>query len=232
MMFHIGANHLGNIKDTPLRVIELLKTVDYVIVEFEEQFLIDIAKLQIPTPSLLVYRQEDDFHRSIIELLKDNKSILFLTQHGYPGTADPGHSLIDLILKSNITINIIPGPSIGPAAIAISGYQSFGNILIETFGKTSQEITKTISELSTLNYPIVILDHKESMLDIVKIAQEHLPHRTVCVCINLGWESNQRIIKDSYENVIALAEGSTLEELFGPLDKCPVVSLVFGPIDQ
>jgi 16S rRNA C1402 (ribose-2'-O) methylase RsmI len=227
-MFHIGANHLGNIKDTPLRVIELLKTVDYVVVEFEQQFLIDIENLQIPIPNLLVYKAEDDFHTSIIELLKDNKSILFLTQHGYPGTADPGHTLIDLVIKSNITINIIPGPSIGPAAVAISGYSSVGNIVIETFDKTSQEITKTISELSTLNYIIVILDYKESMLDIIKIAQEHLPNRTVCVCINLGWESNQRIIKDSYENVIALAESSTPTELFGPLDKCPVVSLVFG----
>jgi 16S rRNA (cytidine1402-2'-O)-methyltransferase len=228
-MLHIGANHLGNIKDTPPRVIELLKTVDYVVVEFEEFFLKDIKKLQIPTPNFLVAIENDEFSEKVIELLKDNKSVLLLTQHGYAGTADPGHMIVNLAIEEGISINIIPGPSIGPMALAASGWATKGNILIETFGQTSDQIESRIAKLKDLEYPVVILDHKEAMLDIVKIAKKVLPFREILLCINLGWESDQKIFRLNYEDMINLLETSSPEELFGPLDNLPVTTLVVGP---
>jgi 16S rRNA (cytidine1402-2'-O)-methyltransferase len=227
-MLHIGANHLGNIKDTPPRVIELLKTVDYVVVEFEEVFLEDIKKLQIPTPNFLVAIENDEFSEKVIELLKDNKSVLLLTQHGYAGTADPGHMIVNLAIEEGISINMIPGPSIGPMALAASGWATRGNVLIETFGQSSEQIESRLSKLSDLEYPIIVLDHKEAMLDIVKIANRVLPSREVLLCINLGWESDQKIIRLNYEDMIDLLEKSTLEELLGPLDNLPVTTLIIG----
>lgn len=229
-MLHIGANHLGNIKDIPARVVELLQTVDYVVMEFEEQFLGDIERLQIPTPNFLIYTDNNDFLDSVINLLKDGKSVLLLDEMGYPGIADPGHKLVSLAIEQEIPINIIPGPSIGPVAIAASGFSAIGNILVETFGKESDEIIKIISEFKNLNYPIVLLDHKETMLDIVKLAKEHLPNRKVCLCINLGWDSDQKIIKKDYDDMIELLEKQTEKELFGPLVNRPVTTLVFGPL--
>lgn len=235
-MLYIGANHLGNIKDTPLRVIELLKNVNYVIIEFEEIFLGDIKRLNIPVPNYLIYKNDSDFLNLVIKLLEEEKSILLLNEMGYPGIADPGCNIVSVAIEKNIPINIIPGPSIGPAAIAASGFSSPGNILIETFDKTFDQVVKIISEFKNLNYPIVVLDYKENMLNIIKLAQQHLPNREVCLCINLGWDFGQKIIKKNYEEMINFIEGSTHKDLFGLLHirdgifYKSVTTLVFGPL--
>lgn len=227
-MLHIGANHLGNILDVPNRVIKLIQEVDYVVIEFEDHFLNDIKKLNISKPNYLIYKDDNVFFNSILQLLKQDKSILILNEMGYPGIADPGHKLINLAIKNNIPINIIPGPSIGPVALAASGFYGIGNVLVETFDKSNEDVIKIISGLKYLKYPIIILDHKENILNIIKICKNILSDKEVCLCINLGWDSNQKIIKTNYDNIIDIMENTPLENLFGPFIDRPVVTLVLG----
>ena len=229
-MLHIGANHLGNIKDIPVRVIELLQTVDYVVIEFEEQFIGDIERLGIKKPNFLIYTDNSDFIDSVVNLLNEGKSVLLLDEMGYPGIADPGHKLISLAIEREIPINIIPGPSIGPVAMAASGFSSKGHVVVETFGKTTEEIVEILSELKDINYAIILLDHKEELLNIIKLAKNYLPGRSVCLCINLGWEENQKIIKKDYDSMINIMESTKPKDLFGPLVTRPVTTLVFGPL--
>jgi 16S rRNA (cytidine1402-2'-O)-methyltransferase len=231
-MLYIGANHLGNISDTPIRVIELLETVDIVVIENKQFFVKDMEELQIPTPKILLLKQEKEFDDKVIRLLKDQKSVLLMTEHGYPGIADPGQSLVNMAIDEGIEIRVIPGPSIGPMALAVSGWNAKGSILIETFGQSSEQIELRLSSLKDLEYPIVVLDHKERMIDIVKIAEKILYSRKVLLCINLGRDSDQKILRLDYEDMIGLIEKSTSEELFGPKRNRPVSTLVFGPINS
>jgi 16S rRNA (cytidine1402-2'-O)-methyltransferase len=228
-MLYIGANHLGNVLDTPTRVIDLINSVDYVLVEHKIHFVLDMNKLGVKLPKVLVYKEDEEFLDSVVKMLKESKSILLLTQMGYPGIADPGHNIIDIAIKEGIEIDVIPGPSIGPMAIAASGFHSTGNILIETFGQSVDQIRNVIYKLKDLDYPIVVLDRKENLINVIKIAQEYMPGRDVCLCINLARECDQKILKDKYDNMIELIEKSNDTELFGPKDRFPLTTLVFGP---
>lgn len=228
-MLHIGANHLGNIQDTPKRVIGLIESVDYVIVEFEDIFLRQINKLGIKIPNVLIYKEDLAFFDQVLSFLNDGKDILILNEMGYPGIADNGDALISLAIDNNIEVNIIPGPSIGPVALAASGFSSKGSVVLETFNEEDHITKFYLSKLKDINYPIIVIDHKENMLNLIQMAQECLPDRLVCLCINLGWETNQKIIKKDYTSMINYLNSNSSEDIFGPNENSPVSTLVFGP---
>lgn len=226
-MFYIGCNHLGNVKDTPPKLVELLQTVDLVVIEYEDRFLSDMKELNLPVPNYVLFNRSNDFFNQIIEMLKEGKNILLLDEMGYPGTADPGSDLIKKIGETEIEIGIVSGPSVGPMAVAISGYSSTMYSVVEFFEKDNEHIKKQLDVLNIKDNIIVALHHKENIIDVLNIANSVMPDRFVCLCINLGWESNQKIFKGYIIDIINILNNKTLEEIYGPQSIRPVATLVF-----
>jgi len=227
-MFYIGCNHLGNVKDTPAKVIELLQTVDLVIIEYEKIFLSDIKDLNINPPNYVKFERSSKFLDEIILMLKQNKNILLLDEMGYPSTADPGSDLIRMVHENNLDIDIIAGPSIGPMAIAASGYSSNIYTVVDFFEKSEEEIKNTLEKLNIKDNMIVALHHKENIINVLKCAKDAIPNKFVSLLINLGWKENQKIIRGYIDDVINVIEGKTIEEVYGPQSIRPIATLVFS----
>lgn len=231
-MLYIGTNHLGNFSDTPLKIINLIKSVDCVIVEFEEQFLLQLKELKLQTPQYIIFEQSVEFYKRVIEMVKSGKNVLLLNEMGCAGVADPGSDLIDEAIKEQIPIETVAGPSISPLAVASSGYSCQGFISIETFNKTDEEIDQKLIELQNLNYAIVILEKKERVLDVVKMSDKIFKDRGLCLCINIGWPGHQKIIKSSITGIIEILENNTIESVYGMTNSPSLVTMVFGPFSD
>jgi 16S rRNA (cytidine1402-2'-O)-methyltransferase len=227
-MFYIGCNHLGEVKDTPSRIIQLLKTVDLVIIEHEEVFLSDLKELNIDIPNYVTFNRSAEFFDQIISMLKDEKNVLLLNEMGYPSTADPGSDLIRVVHENDLTVDVIAGPSIGPMAMAASGYSSTMYTVAEFFQKSEYEIKDTLAKLNVKDNIIVALHHKENIIDVLKCAKESIPDKFVSLLINLGWTKNQKIIRGYIDDVIKILEEGTIESIYGPQSIRPIATLVFS----
>jgi 16S rRNA C1402 (ribose-2'-O) methylase RsmI len=226
-MFYIGTNHLGDISDTPAKIISLLQTVDLVIVESGKEFIPFISALEIDIPEYIEFSEDPQLIEHILSLLKKGKDVMILNEMGCPGIADPGSTIIDAVIKENLEIYTVVGPSIPPLALASSGYKSKGFLSIETFHNTDSRIISIFKSAKDVPYPIVILDFKERALDLVRYATEILPIKEVCLCINLGWKNKQKIIKGTGQEILDLLENNDLQSVFGNEDDKPVVTIVF-----
>jgi 16S rRNA (cytidine1402-2'-O)-methyltransferase len=121
-MLYIVATPIGNLKDITWRAIEVLKGADLIACEDTRHTKILLDHYGIKTP-MTSYFQHNRFTKGeyILKLLKEEKNVALVSDAGMPGILDPGYNLINLAIKSNIEITVIPGPSAFVNALVLSG---------------------------------------------------------------------------------------------------------------
>ncbi len=121
-MLYIVSTPIGNLRDISLRAIEVLKNVDLIACEDTRhtKILLDYHGIKTPTTSFF---QHNRFTKGkyLIELLKKGKSVALVSDAGTPGILDPGFNLINLAIKNNIEMTVIPGPTAFINALVLSG---------------------------------------------------------------------------------------------------------------
>jgi len=118
----VVATPLGNLQDISSRALEVLNSVDHIACEDTRVTAKLLARYQISKP-LLCYYQHSKVSQvnKIIDLLKQDQDIALVTDAGTPSIADPGGKLIAEVVKQNIEVIPIPGPSALIAALSIAG---------------------------------------------------------------------------------------------------------------
>ena len=121
-MFYIVATPIGNLKDITLRAIEVLKSVDLIACEDTRHSKILLNHYGITTPTTS-YFQHNRLVKGeyLLRLLKEGKSVALISDAGTPGILDPGYNIINLAVKNNIEITVIPGATAFINALVLSG---------------------------------------------------------------------------------------------------------------
>jgi 16S rRNA (cytidine1402-2'-O)-methyltransferase len=121
-MLYIVATPIGNLKDITLRAIEVLRSVDLVACEDTRHTKILLKHYDIKTPTTSFF-QHNRFTKGayLLRLLEEGKNIALVSDAGTPGILDPGYNLINLAIKNNIAMTVIPGPSAFVNALVLSG---------------------------------------------------------------------------------------------------------------
>lgn len=121
-MLYIVATPIGNLKDITLRALEVLKAADLIACEDTRhtKILLDHYGIKTATTSFF---QHNRFVKAeyLLGLLKESKSVALVSDAGMPGILDPGYNLINLAIKNNIEITVIPGPAAFINALVLSG---------------------------------------------------------------------------------------------------------------
>ncbi len=121
-MLYIVATPIGNLKDITLRAIEVLKSADLIACEDTRHTQILLQHYAITTATT-GYFQHNRFSKGeyILNLLEQGKNIALVSDAGMPGILDPGYNLINLAIKNNIEITVLPGPAAFVNALVLSG---------------------------------------------------------------------------------------------------------------
>lgn len=121
-MLYIVATPIGNLKDITLRAIEVLKSVDLIACEDTRHSKILLSHYGITAPTTS-YFQHNRLTKGeyLLRLLKEGKSVALISDAGTPGILDPGYNIINLAVKNNIEITVIPGATAFINALVLSG---------------------------------------------------------------------------------------------------------------
>lgn len=121
-MLLIVATPIGNLKDITLRAIDALKGADLIACEDTRHTRILLEHYGINTPTTSFF-QHNRFVKAeyLLGLLKESKNVALVSDAGTPGLLDPGYNLINLAIKNNIEITVIPGPAAFINALVLSG---------------------------------------------------------------------------------------------------------------
>ncbi|MDD5196465.1 MAG: 16S rRNA (cytidine(1402)-2'-O)-methyltransferase [Candidatus Omnitrophota bacterium] len=121
-MLYIVATPIGNLKDITLRAMEVLRSVDLIACEDTRHTKILLNHYAIHKPTTSFY-QHNRFTKAeyLLGFLKEGKDIALVSDAGTPGILDPGYNLINLAIRNNIAMTLIPGPSALINALVLSG---------------------------------------------------------------------------------------------------------------
>ncbi len=119
---YVVSTPIGNLNDITLRALEVLKGVDFIIVENTSISLKLLNHYEIKKP-LIVYFGGNEEKRSekILKELKKGKTGALITSAGTPCISDPGDILVRKCYKNGIRVIPVPGPSALTTALSISG---------------------------------------------------------------------------------------------------------------
>ncbi|MGD0336078.1 MAG: 16S rRNA (cytidine(1402)-2'-O)-methyltransferase [Candidatus Omnitrophota bacterium] len=121
-MLYIVATPIGNLKDITMRAIEALKSVDLIACEDTRHTKILLTHYGITTPTTSFFQHNRIVKaQQLLGLLQNGKSIALVSDAGMPGILDPGYNIINLAIKHNIALTVIPGPTALVNALVLSG---------------------------------------------------------------------------------------------------------------
>src|SRR5437016_232555 len=144
-MLYVVATQIGNLGDSTLRAIEVLKSAGTVAAEDTRYSGVLLKHFGIKKP-LVSYHEHNEAMRTaqLVERLAAGENIALVTDAGMPGLSDPGARLIRECVKGDLPFTIIPGPSSILTALVGSGFSaekfSFGGFLPVKSGQREREL--------------------------------------------------------------------------------------------
>lgn len=155
-MFYIVATPIGNLKDVSLRALEALKSVDLIACEDTRHTKILLDHYAIKTPTTSFYQHNRIAKAEhLIKLLKEGKSVALVSDAGTPGILDPGYNIINLAIKNNIALTVIPGPAAFINALVLSGKPAHEFFFAGFLPNHRQARLNRLKKLSALGCTIV-----------------------------------------------------------------------------
>ena len=150
---YVVATPIGNLEDTTLRALRILREVDLIACEDTRRTRQLLARHDIHT-STTSYFEHNKFMRGpqLLRMLAEGRSIALVTDAGTPGISDPGFMLVRDARAAGVPVVPIPGPSAVVTALSAAGIPAdrfvFDGFLPVKPGKRVNRL-KALRELET-----------------------------------------------------------------------------------
>lgn len=116
----MAATTLGDPKDIPLRSLELLRTVPFLVFEEDKQARQFLKAAGVQRQWMRYTEQREAFTLEELEReLKAGNDALYMSDQGTPGLADPGRDLVEVAVRIGAKLRVVPGPSSLTATISV-----------------------------------------------------------------------------------------------------------------
>ena len=123
MSFYIIPSPVGNLDDFTIRAVNTISELDFLAVESSSSAKKLLKKYNLKIKEIVIYNDHSDekARAKIINLLEEEKSGGIISEAGTPLISDPGYKLISALIKKNIKVIPLPGPTSFIPALVGSG---------------------------------------------------------------------------------------------------------------
>lgn len=158
---------IGNLKDITLRALQIFKDVDLILAEDTRKTSILLKHYEIEKPLKSFHAHNE--HRivdSIIEDLKQGKTMAQVSDAGTPGISDPGYLLVRECLKNGLSVECLPGPTAFIPALIKSGFP-IDRFVYEGFLPHKKGRKKRIESLENCDKTTVIYESPHRLMKLL-----------------------------------------------------------------
>ena len=161
-------------EDITLRTLKTLRKVDAVYCEDTRHSLILLNRYNIKKPLFSLF-EHDEAEKSleIIEKLGSGQDIAYISDAGMPGISDPGAKLINLAIKENLELTVLPGASALITAVVGSGLETdsflFCGFLPKSVSKRKEYLAEIADCKQTMIFYIAPHNAAEILGDIIAV---------------------------------------------------------------
>ena len=215
---YIVSTPIGNMEDITLRALRILKEVDLIAAEDTRVTRKLLSHYDIHT-SLTSYHERNKVTKVdyLIGLLKQGRSIALTSNAGTPGISDPGYCLIRDVVRNNIPVVSIPGPSAVISALVSSGLPTNGFVFIGFLPRKKGKIKRLLEESASLKKTVVMYESPYRILKTLEMVKDILGDPEVVIA---------REMTKKFEEMIRGTAGEVLDRFKGRAVKGEVILMV------
>lgn len=122
---HIVSTPIGSARDITLRALDILRDADVIAAEDTRNTrkLMEIHSIALGGRPLIAYHDHNGPAQrpKLLALLKEGKSVAYVSDAGTPLVADPGFTLARAAVEEDLPVWSAPGPSALLAALVVAG---------------------------------------------------------------------------------------------------------------
>ena len=190
------ATPIGNLADITYRAVKTLLTVDYIACEDTRRSgqLLKIlsekhGQPDIVLPKLIPFYDEIEETASfeILSILKKGKDVALISDSGTPLISDPGYKLVNLAIKSGISIDSLPGPSAVTTALTLSGLPPTPFMFLGFPPPSENKKRNWFNSLKENKFrtSVIFYESPHRLIDTLKIMQQVFSDCGIVICREL-----------------------------------------------
>jgi 16S rRNA (cytidine1402-2'-O)-methyltransferase len=217
MALTLAATPLGNPGDASPRLKSAIESAEIIAAEDSRRFHRLCSDIEVTfTGRVISFFDGNETARTeeVLELLREGKNVLVVSDAGMPTISDPGFRLMRDAIAENIDVKVIPGPSAPTMAIALSGLPT-DRFTFEGFLPRASGARKTALELLRFEERTMVFFEaphrlKESLEDVLEVFG---PDRKGAICREMT-KTYEETIRGNAEELVAWA---TANEILGEI---------------
>jgi 16S rRNA (cytidine1402-2'-O)-methyltransferase len=217
MALTLAATPLGNPGDASPRLKSAIESAEIIAAEDSRRFHRLCSDIEVTfTGRVISFFDGNETARTeeVLQLLREGKNVLVVSDAGMPTISDPGFRLMRDAIAENIDVKVVPGPSAPTMAIALSGLPT-DRFTFEGFLPRASGARKTALELLRFEERTMVFFEaphrlKESLEDVLEVFG---PNRKGAICREMT-KTYEETIRGNAEKLVAWA---TANEILGEI---------------
>ena len=214
---------IGNLGDLSPRAVAALASADLVCCEDTRRTgrLLEHAGVRGARLRRVDDHTEAGAVAEVCELLAAGASVAVVTDAGMPSVSDPGARLVAAAAAAGHTVTVVPGPSAGLAALAVSGLPT-GRCAFEGFlPRKGRARTERLGEIARERRTVVLYESPHRLQACLRdLAAACGPGRRAAVARELT-KLHEEVVRGSLAELCEWAEGTTRGEVAVVVEGAP-----------
>ncbi len=213
-MLYICPTPIGNLEDITIRVLNVLKEVDYIACEDTRHTIKLLNHYEIKN-KLISIHEHNEFAKKdeIIKDLIDGKNIALVSDAGMPGIQDPGKIIIEAAIENDLEFTVLPGACAFVTAVIGSGIVDEDFTFVGFLPRKSKERLKILEKYKTYKGELVFYESPHRIGELLKDLNKALGNREIV----LAREITKKFETYKRTNIEALIEFAETTQIKGEL---------------
>ncbi len=194
---------IGNLSDFSPRAVEALEVCDFIAAEDTRVSLTLLNHFGIRKP-LISYFEHNKRERgeAICRKLENGENAVLVTDAGMPAISDPGEDLVALCHERGIPVTIIPGPSAGISALAVSGLPTARFTFEGFLSANRRDRRDRLESLKAEQRTMVFYEAPHKLLGTLEDLLDALGDRRICFARELT-KLHEEIVRTTLTEAVA-----------------------------
>jgi 16S rRNA (cytidine1402-2'-O)-methyltransferase len=211
-ILYICATPIGNLNDASFRLLEVLKSADFIIAEDTRTAAKLLSRFEIKkSPGSIVSYQDYSSPAKtglIMDRIKQSQTAALISESGIPAIQDPGYKIIKNCIENNIMLKAIPGPNAALSALVLSGLPTDSFIFAGFLPKTDAKRKEKIFELAYLPFTLIFYESPLRIKNLLQELLEILGDRNACIAREIT-KIYEEAIRGTITEILKIVEART-----------------------
>ena len=177
---------LGNREDLSDRARRSLVEADLLLCEDTRSPLRLVPDAELPERISCFVGNEHDRVALLLSRLAAGQTVAFVSEAGLPVWSDPGRLLVAAAVEAGYEVDVIPGPTAGTCALAISGFVAEGARFLGFIPRTGKQRDELLASLVGESGAVVIYEAGNRTPALLRDLARHVDDRRVLIARELS----------------------------------------------